>query len=133
MLQLPEQRARRLALLALAAFFVLAGVNHFVSTPFYVEIMPPYVPAPLVLVYVSGALEVLGGVGVLVPRLRSLSGFGLVLLLLADFPANLHMALHPESYPDLPAFGLLVRLPFQGLFIAWAFWATRAEPTEARP
>ena len=61
----------------------------------------------------------------------TLGGWGLVVLLLAIFPANVHMALSPELFPDTSAFALYVRLPFQALFIAWAYWATRPEVREA--
>ena len=127
MMQLPKRRGRRFGLLALAAFFVIAGANHFLDPGFYVAVMPPYLGLHLEIVYVSGLFEILGGVGVLVPRVRSMAGWGLVLLLLAVFPANLHMALNPELFPDLPAFALYARLPFQVLFVAWACWATRPE------
>ena len=134
MLQLPDRRARRLALLGLAAFFVVAGVNHFVNPDFYVGIMPPYLPAQLELVYLSGFFEVLGGVAVLVPGLRALAGWGLILLLVAVYPANLHMALHPELFPDAPSATLYARLPLQFLFVAWAYWASRPEaPAAAGP
>ena len=125
MLRLPLQLARKLALLGLSAFFVVAGANHFVNPDFYLAIMPPYLPAHLELVYVSGVFEILGGIGVLVPAVRALAGWGLVLLLVAVFPANLHMALHPELFYDLPTFALYLRLPLQVLFVAWAYWSTR--------
>jgi uncharacterized membrane protein len=125
MLQLPQRRAKRLALLALAGVFFAAGVNHFVNPYFYVRIMPPYLPAHLELVYLSGFFEILGGITVLVPIIRALAGWGLVLLLLAVYPANVHMALHPELFPEMSPFALYARLPFQFLFIAWAYWATR--------
>lgn len=125
MLQLPQRRSRCIALLLLAVFFVVAGANHFVNPDFYVRIMPPYLPAHLELVYLSGIFEVLGGIGVLLPRLRSLAGWGLVLLLLAVYPANLHMALHPELFPGMSIAALYARLPLQLVFIAWAYWATR--------
>ena len=124
-LRLPEHRSRRLGLLGLSAFFVAAGVNHFVNPSFYVAIMPPFVPAHLTLVYVSGAFEVLGGLSVLVPRLRSVAGWALVGLLLAVFPANIHMALNPELFPDVSPIVLYVRLPLQLLLMGWAVWATR--------
>ena len=127
MLQLPKGRARRLALLALAAFFVVAGANHFVHPDFYLGIMPPYLPAHLELVYLSGFFEALGGVAVLVPGVRARAGWGLILLLMAVYPANVHMALHPELFPDISAFMLYARLPLQVLFVAWAYWATRPE------
>lgn len=125
MVQLPRQRSRRLALLALAAFFVVAGANHFVKPGLYMGIMPPYLPAQLELVYLSGLLEILGGLAVLIPGIRTRAGWGLILLLLAIYPANLHMAVHPELFPDIPAIALYVRMPLQVLLIAWAYWATR--------
>ncbi len=130
MLQLPKRRGKKIALLGLAAFFVAAGVNHFVDPDFYVAMMPPYLPAHLALVYLSGLFEILGGGLVLVPRVRALAGWGLLVLLMAIFPANIHMALSPELFPDTSAFALYARLPFQALFIAWAYWATRPEVEE---
>lgn len=130
---LPRSRLRAAALLALSLFFVAAGVNHFASPDFYVAIMPPYLPAPLALVQASGVLEILGGLAVLAPRLRPLAGWGLVGLLVAVFPANLHMALHPELFPDAPAWLLLARLPLQAVFIAWAWWATRPDSADPSP
>lgn len=127
MLQLPAQRSRRLALLGLAAFFVVAGGYHFVKPDLYVAIMPPYLPVQLELVYLSGLFEILGGIAVLVPGIRIRAGRGLILLLLAIYPANVHMALHPELFPDISAVALYARMPFQILFIAWAFWATRPD------
>jgi len=131
MLPLPTSRARRWGLLALSLFFVVAGINHFVSTAFYVNIMPPYLPAHCELVYLSGLAELIGGLAVLVPALRAAAGWGLILLLIAVFPANVHMAWHPALFAEVPAWLLYARLPFQGLFIAWAYWATRPETLEA--
>jgi uncharacterized membrane protein len=128
---LPRGLPKRILLLLLAAFFVFAGVNHFVNPDFYVRIMPPYLPAHRELVWLSGVFEVLGGVGVLLPRWRSLAGWGLVLLLFAVFPANLHMALNPELFPEAPRAALYGRLPLQLVFIAWAWWATRPDPPQA--
>lgn len=125
MLQLPKGLARKLALLVLSAFFVLGGANHFLNPDFYVAMMPPYLPAHPALVSVSGVFEMLGGIGVLVPNVRARAGWGLVLLLVAVFPANLHMALNPELFPDFSSVALYARLPFQALFVAWAYWATR--------
>ncbi len=131
MFQLPSQLARRLALLALAAFFVVAGVNHFLNPDFYVAIMPPYLPAHLELVYLSGVFELVGGVAVLVAGVRVLAGWGLILLLIAVFPANLHTALHPELFPDVSTVAMYARLPLQLVFIAWAYWATQPEAAVA--
>lgn len=123
----------------LGAAFVAAGVNHFVRAEFYVRIMPPYLPWHTELVYISGVFEILGGIGLLVPRVQVAAAWGLIALLVAVFPANVHMALHPEVgaelFPNLPPAVWWWRLPFQAVFIAWAFWFTR-KPTgssDARP
>lgn len=110
-----------------ASFFVVAGVNHFVSPRFYETIVPPYLPAHRALVYASGVAEVVGGAGLAVPALRRVAGWWLVATLLAVFPANVHMALHPEDFPRVPGgrLALRARLPVQGLFIAWVVRAMR--------
>jgi uncharacterized membrane protein len=109
---------------ALALLFVTAGVLHFLEPSPFVQIVPPYLPWPLALVYVSGACEVLGGCGVLVPRLRRAAGWGLIALLVAVFPANLHAALANVQLEGLEVHPLLLwlRLPLQAVLIAWVYW-----------
>jgi uncharacterized membrane protein len=118
--------ARSVMRVVLALLFLTTGTLHFVRPAPFVQIVPPYLPYPLVLVYVSGACEVLGGCGVLVRRLRRAAGWGLIGLLIAVFPANLHMALgdvHIEGQ-DLPLLLLWLRLPLQLVLIAWVWWCT---------
>lgn len=108
--------------------FVGAGMNHFLKTGFYVAIMPPVLPFPLALVYISGVFEILGGIGLLIPKVKRLAGNGLVLLLLAIFPANIHMAINDVQVKGLDSPALLwIRLPLQFLFIAWVWWCTRED------
>ena len=118
----------------LAIFFVGAGVLHFVKTSFYLAIVPPYLPYHLALVYVSGVAEILGGLGVLIPALRRAAGYGLIALLVAVFPANVHMA--TESFRSegltVPTLLLLLRLPFQLVFAAWVWFCTLGEERQAR-
>jgi uncharacterized membrane protein len=108
-------------------FFVLAGVLHFVRPRMYEAIMPPWLPAHRELVYASGVAEILGGLALLHPRTRRLGGWWLVATLLGVFPANIHMAVNPEDFPDIPGgqASLIVRLPVQALFIAWVVAAMR--------
>ena len=109
--------------------FVLAGLLHFVKPSMYVSIMPPYLPYPRELVLVSGAAEVLGGWGVLVPQVRRAAGWGLALLLVAVFPANIQMAqasLHIAGWSPVTLL-LFLRLPLQFLLVAWVEGATRPE------
>jgi len=108
----------------LGVLFVAAGVNHFLRPEFYVSIMPPYLPWHLPLVYLSGAAEAVLGALLLVPRLQALAAWGLVALLIAVFPANVHMAVHAELFPTLHPAMLWARLPLQGVLIAWAYWFT---------
>ena len=113
----------------LGVSFVLAGLNHFRRTEFYVSIMPPYLPWHLELVYLSGLCEVALGALLLVPRYTPLAAWGLIALLIAVFPANVHMALHPEVDPRFAPVFLWARLPLQGVLIAWAYWLTRRTPS----
>src|SRR4051812_49819032 len=106
----------------MAILYVAAGVNHFVRPDFYVKIMPPYLPWHLELVYASGVAEIVLGLLVLLRKWRSPAAWGLIALLIAVFPANIHMALHGELYPDLPPLLLWARLPLQFVLMAWAYW-----------
>jgi uncharacterized membrane protein len=112
--------------LALGLFFVGAGVNHFVMPGAYRRIVPPGMGDPGTLVTVSGVAEVAGGVGVLLAPTRRLAGVGLIALLAAVFPANLHMARNPEKFARIPRWALWARLPLQPLAMIWAWRATRS-------
>jgi uncharacterized membrane protein len=117
----------------MGAFYLVAGVNHFVSPDFYIQIMPPYLPAHRELVELSGVAEFALGLVALVlalrvPRIRRWTAWGIIALLIAVFPANLHVALH-----DIPIGGASeglgiwnwVRLPIQAALIGWAWIYTR--------
>jgi uncharacterized membrane protein len=110
----------------LSAFFVGAGVNHFLMPRAYEAIVPPNMRADAErLVAISGVAEIVGGVGVLLPGTRRLAGLGLIALLAAVFPANLHMAGNPESFRRIPRWALYARLPLQPVMMRWAWRATR--------
>ena len=108
-----------------AALFVVAGILHFVFTPVYVRIMPGYLPAPEMLVWVSGAAEIAGGLGLLWPPTRVAAAWGLVVLLIAVFPANLTMVMEPGRFPSVPLWAAWLRLPLQLPMIYWAWLYTR--------
>ena len=112
---------------AAAAAMVFVGVRHFVDPQPFVGIVPAVLPAKLWLVWISGAAEICGGLGLLVPRTRKWAGYGLIALYVAVFPANINMALHhlPLGPTVVPAWALWARLPFQALFIAVAWWVSR--------
>jgi uncharacterized membrane protein len=111
---------------ACGPFFVLAGAMHFAIPRTYEKIVPPYIPAPGAMVALSGVAEMAGGAGLMVPPLRRRAGLLLLATMLAVFPANLHMAQHPEQFP-LPGGerALKARLPLQLGFLAWILAAMR--------
>ena len=118
-------RSRAVALWVLAAFFVVAGLNHFLNPGPYLAMMPPYLPWHEGLIIVSGIAEIAGGLGILIPKMRRLAGWGLIALLVAVFPANVQVALHGWPGAQIPQWTLWARLPLQGVLIAWVYWVCR--------
>jgi uncharacterized membrane protein len=107
----------------LAAVFTIAGVLHYAFPGAYARIMPPWLPHPRALVLLSGAFQIAGGLGVLHPRTRRAAGWGLILLLLAVWPANVQMLLNARA-SGAPAGAqalLLLRIPLQLLLIWWVW------------
>jgi uncharacterized membrane protein len=113
--------------LPLGLAFLGAGVNHFVMPRAYERIVPPSMKGRAQrLVVISGVAEMAGGLGVLLPWTRRLSGFGLIGVLAAVFPANLYMARTPEHFRKIPRWALYARLPLQPLMMWWAWTATKS-------
>jgi uncharacterized membrane protein len=110
-----------ISLWTLGVLMIAAGINHFLNPRFYTQIMPPYLPYPLELVYLSGVLEVLSGVLLLIPATRGVGAWSLIATLVLVFPANLHMALNASRFSSIPAWLLWARLPLQGVLIWWAY------------
>jgi uncharacterized membrane protein len=116
----------------LAAFFAAAGMLHFLRPRMYVEIVPDFLPAQHEIVLASGAAELAGAALVVFPRTRRIGGIWLAATLVAVFPANVNMALHPDRYDALAPALLWARLPLQGLLIWWALRATRSGASSGR-
>jgi uncharacterized membrane protein len=107
--------------------YVLAGANHFVNPAFYMPMMPPWIPAHSACVAISGIAEMVFGIAVIIPRFRVPAAFGIIALLIAVFPANIHIATANVQLPgfeDMPSWAPWARLPLQGLLIVWAWWYT---------
>lgn len=115
----------------MAVFYVGAGMNHFLNPDFYMKIMPNYLPWHLELVFLSGIIEVALGAFLLLPRYTRLVAWGIIALLVAVFPANIHVALNPHVLPDVSPTFHWIRLPLQGVLIAWAYWYTREPQVES--
>jgi uncharacterized membrane protein len=115
---------KQISMVIMAILYVAAGAWHFVRPGVYLKIMPPYLPAHLTLVYLSGLAEIVAGVLLLIPAFRSWGAWGVIALLIAVFPANFYMLQRGGEAFGLPDWALVVRLPLQGLLIAWAYWYT---------
>ena len=109
----------------MSIFYVLNGVNHFRATDLYLAIMPPYLPYHLELVYLSGAIEIILGLLLLIVKTRKWAAWGIIFLLITIFPANIYHLTSGGAGLGIPIWTLWVRLPFQLLFIGWAYWHTR--------
>ncbi len=110
----------------LAAVMTFAGVMHFLRPRVFERIVPRALPAHRAIVYVSGAFEILGGVGLLVPPVQRAAAWGLIALFVAVFPANINMAVNKIPFGGLRAPWLAwARLPLQAVLIAWAWLFTR--------
>ena len=112
-----------------AVCMIAAGLSHFIVPHPYVKIVPPQLPYPEAIVYISGFFEILGGIGLFIPPLSRAAAWGFVLLLIAVYPANINMAvnnIHINNIPDGNWFQA-IRLPFQFVLIAWAYWYTKPD------
>ncbi|MEM8558901.1 MAG: hypothetical protein AAGG50_13865 [Bacteroidota bacterium] len=117
----------------LAVLFVGAGALHFVAPNVYLPLMPPYLPAPLTLVYLSGVAEIAGGIGLLLLSTRRWAGLGLIAMLGVFLLVHVHTALNPADYVDFaPAWALWVRIPLQFAFMALIWWATQPRANASR-
>lgn len=125
-------RRKRPLRYVMGVLYVVAGLAHFVAPGVYAQVVPPIFPRPVLLVYLSGVAEVVLGLGVMHPRTRRVAAWGLILLLVAIFPANLYMATNDVVLEGVPAWAetpsdaaTWARLPFQLVLIAWAGWYTQ--------
>jgi uncharacterized membrane protein len=110
----------------IAAIFIIAGTFHFIKPGAYIFIMPDYLPWHKALVYISGAAEILGGIGALMSGTRLWAAWGLIALLIAVFPANIDMTLQAwrhQGWQSWYFLGTVLRLPLQFVLIYWIYWA----------
>jgi uncharacterized membrane protein len=123
------QRIKEILRVTLAVSMVIAGTLHFIKPDPFVKIVPDILPYPLALVLISGSIEIICGVGLLIPPISQTIAWLLIALFIAVFPANINMAvnnIHLEGIPN--SFWLqAIRLPFQAVLIAWAYWYTKPD------
>ena len=116
--------AKYILIIISSIFYVLVGIKHFIDPNFFLAIIPPYLPYHLELVYISGLFEILFGVMILFPKYRYWGSVGLILLLIAVFPANIYLFQSVEAQKAIGATQEIAtwRLPVQGIFILVAYW-----------
>jgi len=124
---------KTLGLAIVFLWFMGGGVTHFTDPDFFVAIMPPYLGYHLPIVYISGVFEILGALGILIPRTRQWAGTGLFLLTICVTPANIHMWANPELFPDMSETALTVRLGVQVMLLAVIWFSTRNSPIPDEP
>jgi len=114
-----------ISVVIMSAFYISIGISHFTSPFWYVQIVPPYLPYKLELVYISGFLEILLGIMLIIPITRYYAGWGLIMLLIAVYPANIYLAQTNGAAMNTSAFVAWGRLPFQFIFMSLSFWHTK--------
>ncbi len=116
---------KKLSILLLSLLFLIAGVFHFTHTKTFILIMPPIIPYPKEIVYLTGILEIIGAIGILFRKTRKITGIFLAFFLVAIFPANIYMAIGNLKLTGIfnNQLFLWLRLPFQGLLIWWVLWS----------
>lgn len=123
----PSNPTKERLRVVLAVAMTAVGLLHFVKPEPFIKIVPSFLPGPWDLVYISGFFEILGGIGLMIPAVSQAAAWGLILLFIAVFPANINQAVNQISIEGIPHSPILywLRLPFQAVLIAWAYWYTR--------
>jgi uncharacterized membrane protein len=113
----------------LGLMFLGGGIVHMVNPAVYLPMMPDYLPYHLELVYLSGVIEIVIGAAFFIERYRRLAAWGMIALMIAVFPAHVHMFVHAERFTDVPYAAIVLRMPMQAVLIWWAWLYTRASST----
>lgn len=114
-----------LSLIVMGVFYISIGISHFTSPIWYVKIVPPYLPYKLELVYISGLFEILFGGMLFFKKTRFLAGWGLILLLIAVYPANIYLAQTNGAAMNTTPLIAWGRLPVQFIFVGLAYWHSK--------
>jgi uncharacterized membrane protein len=123
---------KRIVSVILGMAFIFVGILHFVRPAGFVAIMPTWIPLHMFWVYASGAVEIAGGLGLLIPRYRKVAGWALFILLIVVFPANINMAINEIQLPGrdpMPVWALWARLPLQFVLLFLVWWSAIKEKT----
>ena len=116
---------KQITIYLMSLLYILGGIKHFTNVDWYMKIMPPYLSYHKELVYLSGAFEIILGIMLVFEKTRFLSGWGLILLLIAVFPANIYLAQTNGAAMNISPALAWGRLPFQAIFIGLAYWHSK--------
>ena len=119
-------KIKTISIIIMSLFYIMAGTNHFINPDWYVRIVPPILPFKTAIVYISGILEIILGTLLIFPKRRFIASWGLILLLVAVYPANIYVALTNGEVMDTTPLIAWGRLPFQFVFIGLAYWHSKA-------
>ncbi|HEX9930195.1 MAG TPA: DoxX family membrane protein [Pyrinomonadaceae bacterium] len=120
----PIKTVKDNARIATGLTFVFTGTTHFLMPSKFMEMMPPFIPAPLLMIYASGFFEILGGIGLIVPATKRTAAYGLAALLIIVFPANVYVAVSNVQLGGFMNYSFYqwLRLPLQIVLIGWVLW-----------
>ena len=119
-------KIKTISIIIMSLFYIMAGTNHFINPVWYVRIVPPFLPFKAAIVYISGILEIILGSLLIFPKTRFIAGWGLIILLVAVYPANIYVALTNGEAMDITPLIAWGRLPFQFVLIGLAYWHSKA-------
>ena len=119
-------KIKTISIIIMSLFYIMAGTNHFINPDWYVRIVPPILPFKTAIVYISGILEIILGSLIIFPKTRFIAGWGLIILLVAVYPANIYVALTNGEAMDITPLISWGRLPFQFVLIGLAYWHSKA-------
>jgi len=119
-------KIKTISIIIMSLFYIMAGTNHFINPDWYVRIVPPILPFKTAIVYISGILEIILGSLLIFPKTRFIAGWGLIILLVAVYPANIYVALTNGEAMDITPLIAWGRLPFQFVLIGLAYWHSKA-------
>ena len=121
-----KSKIKTLSIIIMSLFYIGVGTNHIINPNWFVRIIPPILPFKIAIVYISGIFEIILGSLLIFPRTRYIAGWGLIILLLAVYPANIYVALTNGEAMDTTPMIAWGRLPFQFVFIGLAYWHSKA-------
>ena len=121
------ERYKLLTIYVMSFMYVFIGIRHFTNPQYFLDIVPPQLPFKLFLVYLTGLIEIVGGVAILLPKTRKAGAYLLVFLLVSVFPANIYLYVSetPQSLLGISKMDALIRKPFQTPLILLAYWHSK--------